>query len=137
MTDASQIEWVAERILSFAAGKKIFAFYAPMGTGKTTLIKEICATLGSKDKFSSPTYSIVNEYQLSVSPQAKIYHLDLYRLKNIDEALAAGVEEYLESGQYCFIEWPQIIESLLPENVVNITIASDGNIRNVSIFIGQ
>jgi len=137
MTDINQLEQVAVSILSFAADNRIFAFYAPMGTGKTTLIKEICTILGSKDKFSSPTYSIVNEYQSSVSPQSKIYHLDLYRLKNVDEALAAGVEEYLVSGQYCFIEWPQIIESLLPNNVVNITMTSDGNIRNVSIFIGQ
>lgn len=137
ITQLRQLPIVAKNILSFTGDKKVFAFYAPMGTGKTTLIKELCTCLGSEDKFSSPTYSIVNEYLLLTSPSSKIYHLDLYRLNNIQEALNAGVEEYIESGHYCFIEWPEVVESLLPADVVNIKLTTDGNIRNVSIFIGQ
>ena len=113
----------------------MFAWYAQMGAGKTTLIKEICRQLGSSDHFSSPTYSIVNEYR--ISEQTKIYHIDLYRLKDVEEALSIGIEDYLYSNYYCFVEWPELVEHLLPEDTVKVTINSDGNIRNVSIFIGH
>lgn len=125
---------VAKSILHFAAARKIFTFYAEMGAGKTTLIKELCRQLGSRDNFSSPTFSVVNEYSSSPSSNNKIYHIDLFRLKNVEEALAIGIEEYLNSNNYCFIEWPELIEPLLPNDVVKISIQSDGNIRNLSIF---
>ncbi len=125
---------MAKTILHFAEGKKIFAFYAEMGAGKTTLIKELCLVLGSHDNFSSPTYSVVNEYENTDSGSAKIYHIDLFRLKNIEEAFSIGIEEYLDGNNYCFIEWPELIEALLPDDVVKISIQPDGNIRNLTIF---
>src|SRR5204863_308533 len=105
-----------------------------------------CRQLGSTDHFSSPTFSIVNEYNigslsrssdLAEEPKMmrKIYHIDLYRIRTPEEALSVGIEEYLNSSHYCFIEWPELIESILPENRVKILIKPDGYIRNVSIFI--
>jgi len=128
---------IAKDILQFTGDKKVFAFYAEMGAGKTTLIKEICKQLGSQDSFSSPTYSIVNEYSLQSAIQnlqSKIFHIDCYRLKNFEEALSIGMEEYVSGDNYCFIEWPELIEQLLPDDAVKISIRSDGNVRNVSIF---
>ena len=125
----------AERILAFARDKKVFAFYADMGGGKTTFIKALCTQLGSLDNFSSPTYSIVNEYAFPCDSVSKIYHIDLYRLKDLEEALSIGIEEYIDSKNYCFIEWPQLIERLLPEDVIKISISAHDNVRNVSIFI--
>jgi tRNA threonylcarbamoyladenosine biosynthesis protein TsaE len=135
-----QLPEVASVILKFAEDSKVFAFYAEMGAGKTTLIKEICRQLGSHDNFSSPTYSIVNEYQIeSPNPQfsirnSQLYHIDCYRLKSFEEALGVGMEEYLDGEHYCFIEWPELIESLLPPDVIKLSIRTDGNSRNISIF---
>ena len=130
----NELSDAAKQILEFAKGKKVLAFYGDMGTGKTTLIKEFCRQLGSDDNFSSPTFSIVNEYSIPASPE-KIYHIDLFRLKNIEESVAAGVQEYIDSGNYCFIEWARLIEPLLPDDAVKISMACDGNVRNLSIFI--
>ena len=135
IADTAELPKLAKDILQFAGNKKVFAFYAEMGAGKTTLIKEICKQLGSRDNFSSPTYSIVNVYSINES-KFEIYHLDLYRLKSSEEAISAGVEEYLSGENYCFIEWPELAERILPAEVVKISIRSDGNIRNVSIFTG-
>lgn len=134
--ELAQIPVVANEVLFFAGNIKVFAFYAEMGAGKTTLIKEICRQLGSIDNFSSPTYSVVNEYEIKNNRQ-KIFHMDCYRLKNIDEALSVGMEEYLTGNNYCFIEWPELIEPLLPLQTVKICIRTDGNVRNVSIFTEQ
>lgn len=123
---------LAKSILQFAEDRKVFAFYAQMGAGKTTLIKEICRQLGSTDNFSSPTYSVVNEY--SGVSNSKIFHIDCYRLKNLEEALSIGMEEYLSGDNFCFIEWPELVELLLPADVVKISIRTDENVRNVSIF---
>ena len=131
ITTSEQLPVVAKNILQFAEDKKVFAFYAQMGAGKTTLIKEICKQLGSADNFSSPTYSIVNEYEIA---RGKIYHIDLYRLQNLDEALNIGIEEYLSGENYCFIEWPELAEQLFADDVVKISISTDGNVRNLSIF---
>jgi tRNA threonylcarbamoyladenosine biosynthesis protein TsaE len=110
------VDSIAENILSSFPDSRIFAFYGEMGVGKTTLIKALCLKLGVKDGMSSPTYSIVNQYTGSET----IYHIDLYRLNDIKEALSIGIEEYLNSGNYCFVEWPQIIEPLLKQNTVKI-----------------
>ncbi|RYE23393.1 MAG: tRNA (adenosine(37)-N6)-threonylcarbamoyltransferase complex ATPase subunit type 1 TsaE [Sphingobacteriaceae bacterium] len=99
--------------------QKILLFYGEMGAGKTTFIKAFCAALGVEDTVSSPTFSIVNEYRY---PEGIIYHFDFYRLKNQTEALDLGVEEYLYSGEYCLIEWPEKIPDLLPENYIRINI---------------
>lgn len=115
---------VANRLIQLAGEKRIFLFDAPMGAGKTTIIKALCEVLGTTEAVTSPTFSIVNEYAGKESP---IYHFDFYRLKNEQEALDLGYEEYFYSGNYCFVEWPQKISSLLPENafIINIGINSD------------
>lgn len=91
---------------------KVLCFNGEMGSGKTTFIKALVAALGSSDVVSSPTFSIVNEY---LTPTDTIFHFDLYRIKNLEEALQFGIEDYLNSDAYIFIEWPEVISSLLPE----------------------
>jgi len=105
-----------------------------MGAGKTTLIKELCKALGSSDQFSSPTYSVVNEYKIP-SKDLSIYHIDLYRLNEIGEALDIGIEEYINENDYCFIEWPELIEPLLPKHCVHVEIKSNENKREIAIFM--
>ena len=116
----------AKALLDYAAPLKLFLFYAQMGAGKTTFIKELCKSLGSTDNFSSPTYSIVNEYNY---PGGKIFHFDLYRLKGTEELLDLGIDDYLQSGHYCFFEWPELVEELLDDNYLKIEIKVNGNIR--------
>jgi tRNA threonylcarbamoyladenosine biosynthesis protein TsaE len=99
---------------------KCFAFYAPMGAGKTTFIKAICEELGCEDVITSPTFAIVNEYELHGSQS--IYHFDLYRIKKAEELYDIGAEDYFYSGSPCFIEWPEMAESALPDETVRITI---------------
>ena len=101
------------QLFDFAQGIKVWLFVGEMGAGKTTSIKTICEALDVKDEISSPTFSIVNEY---FSDQiGTIYHFDCYRLKDDDEALSIGIEDYFYSGYHCFVEWPQKIERLIPD----------------------
>jgi tRNA threonylcarbamoyladenosine biosynthesis protein TsaE len=113
---------------------KILAFYGDLGVGKTTLIKEICRQIGSRDDFSSPSYSLVNEYTGN-NRIAKIYHIDLYRLKNLDEAIAIGIEDYLDGRNFCLIEWPEVIEPLLPADAIRVKMKVNNDMREISIFI--
>lgn len=106
---------------------RVFAFDGPMGAGKTTFIRQLCADLGSEDIVNSPTFAIVNVYDVEQPYQGEVYHFDCYRLKDIREALDFGAEEYLYSGNYCFVEWPDIISSLLPEDTVYIHIVPQEN----------
>ena len=115
-----QIDEVAKAIADICKKAKVFAFYGDMGAGKTTLIKAICRHLGSEDSFSSPTFSLVNEYASANS--GPIYHMDLYRLKSLEEALDIGLVDMLDSGNLCFIEWPEIAEKILPESTCRILI---------------
>lgn len=108
---------VAAKLLSFASDERVFLFYGEMGAGKTTFIKALCKHLGVTDTVSSPTFSIVNEY---LSPAGSVYHFDFYRLKNQSEAFDLGYEDYLYSGQYCLIEWPEKIPDLIPPRVVKV-----------------
>ncbi len=114
-------------ILSHYPQARVYAFHAPMGAGKTTFISELCRTLGTDDVTNSPTFAIVNVYDLKNGNE--VYHFDCYRLKDIREALDFGAEEYLYSDNYCFIEWPDIIAPILPNDTVHITIEilSDGD----------
>lgn len=96
----------------------IFAFYGEMGVGKTTFIKEVYTVLGVIDEVTSPTFALINEYITQNNTQ--LYHFDLYRIHSIEEALQIGVEDYLESGCICMIEWPEIIEPLLPEHTCRV-----------------
>ena len=97
----------------------VFAFYAPMGTGKTTFIKTLCEALGVEDVINSPTFSIINEYRAEPSGEL-IYHFDCYRLERLSDALNLGVEDYLQSGALCLIEWPEVLEDILPTDTVRI-----------------
>ena len=97
----------------------VFAFYAPMGTGKTTFIKTLCEALGVEDVINSPTFSIINEYRAEPSGEL-IYHFDCYRLERLSDALNLGVEDYLQSGALCLIEWPEVLEDILPADTVRI-----------------
>ncbi len=121
----------SKEFFSLLKGEKVFALYGQMGAGKTTFIKAICTELGVKGRMSSPTFSLINEY-LTSSGQ-KIYHFDFYRIKSEKEAFDLGYEEYFYSGNYCFIEWPDKIENLLPENCAKVKIEVVGNERKILI----
>jgi tRNA threonylcarbamoyladenosine biosynthesis protein TsaE len=121
---------VAHDIISFLDGNKVVLFYGEMGSGKTTLIKEMCRQLGVKDGMSSPTFSIVNEYHAG---EKKIYHFDLYRVKNLEECLDLGMEEYLYSGNYCFVEWPEAAKDILPAECIKVSLELNGIHRNVYV----
>ncbi len=101
---------------------KVFAFYGKMGAGKTTFVKAICEELGVEDVITSPTFAIVNEYE---AHDQSIYHFDFYRIKRLEEVYDMGYEDYFYSGALCFIEWPELIEDLLPEDAVKVTITEN------------
>ncbi len=115
-----ELNAVADEIILLTKANSVFCFYGNLGAGKTTLIKLICEKLKVTDSIASPTYPIINEYHY---PNGIIYHIDLYRLKSIDEALNIGLEEYLYSGNLCFIEWPDNFESILPDKHIKIKIS--------------
>ncbi|MEJ7691951.1 tRNA (adenosine(37)-N6)-threonylcarbamoyltransferase complex ATPase subunit type 1 TsaE [Daejeonella sp.] len=120
--DIKELPDAAKQLLEFSSGEKIFLFEGHMGAGKTTFIKALCVHLGAKDSISSPTYSLVNEYE---STNGKIFHFDFFRIKNETEAYDMGFEEYLYSGNYCFIEWPDKVEGLWPANYIEVVIDQD------------
>ena len=122
ISELDQLSDAAKELLAFANGEKVFLFYGDMGSGKTTFIKAICRELKVKEIVASPTFSIVNEYS---SPDGPVYHFDFYRLKDETEALDLGYEDYLFSGNYCFIEWPEKIVNLLPEKACKVDIRLD------------
>ena len=107
--------------------RTVFAFHGEMGAGKTTFIKALCVVLGVEDEVNSPTFAIVNEYRSATTAEL-IYHFDCYRLKKVEEAMDLGFEDYMESSALCFIEWPDIVEELLPGDTVHvsITVGEDG-----------
>lgn len=124
----------ARKLIESFGDNKVFAFYGGMGAGKTTFIKAICRELGSSDNITSPTFAIINEYTTAVG--ALIYHFDFYRIKNIREAYDLGYEDYFFSGNYCFIEWPEMVEQLLPENIVKVEISvADSGRRVIEVSI--
>ncbi|MFY9153083.1 MAG: tRNA (adenosine(37)-N6)-threonylcarbamoyltransferase complex ATPase subunit type 1 TsaE [Prolixibacteraceae bacterium] len=116
----SSIQETARLLLDHFPEDRVFALYGSMGAGKTTLIKAICHELDSPDYVTSPTFALINEY--TTTKGAVIYHFDFYRIKKIEEAFDLGYEDYIYSGNYCFIEWPEMIESLLPEGIVEVRI---------------
>ncbi|RZK59386.1 MAG: tRNA (adenosine(37)-N6)-threonylcarbamoyltransferase complex ATPase subunit type 1 TsaE [Pedobacter sp.] len=126
-----ELNAVAEELLTFANGNKFFIFEGEMAAGKTTFIKAFCAILGVDDVVSSPTFSIVNEYE---SPAGLIYHFDFYRLKNQQEAYDIGYEEYFYSGDYCLVEWPSKVEDLLPEKYIKVEIEITGEEQRLFKF---
>lgn len=111
-------------------------FYGEMGAGKTTFISALCKQLGSTDEVSSPTFSIINNYKTNKGED--IFHFDLYRISSLEEAMAAGAEEYIYGNNYCFIEWPQIIENILPDNALTVEIKETENSqRTITISLNK
>lgn len=110
---------IASDLLTEFSKDRVFALYGDLGAGKTTFIKIICVQLGVEEDVTSPTFSIVNEY---LAGEESVYHFDFYRIDSPQDALNIGSEEYFYSGQYCFIEWPEKIESILPEEAIKIQI---------------
>jgi len=128
-----EISKAAQEFVAAMGDKKVFAFYGKMGAGKTTFIKAVCEELGVEDVINSPTFAIVNEY---VDGKGEpIYHFDFYRIKKEQEVLDIGYEDYVYSGNVCLMEWPELIENLLPDDAVKVTIEEekDGS-RKVSIL---
>jgi tRNA threonylcarbamoyladenosine biosynthesis protein TsaE len=121
-----QLAAVAQQILN-QNPNKVILFNGDMGVGKTTLIKQLCKNLGVEEATSSPTFSLVNEYQ--TAKNQIVYHFDFYRLNKESEALDMGIEDYLYSGNWCFIEWSERIENLIPEqhSIITIELLADGN----------
>ena len=114
-------------LLKRAEPHRVFAFDGQMGAGKTTFIKHLCEEMGTADVVNSPTFAIVNVYDVEQPYKGEVYHFDCYRLKDIREAMDFGAEEYLYSGNYCFIEWPEMIAPLLPDDTVWIKIVPQEN----------
>ena len=126
-----ELEVAAKELISAFSTDRIFAFYGKMGAGKTTFIQSVCRALGSDDNVTSPTFALINEY--NTADLDSIFHFDFYRIKDIEEAYDLGYEDYIYSGNYCLIEWPDMIESLLPEKMVEVKIeVQDDNTRLIT-----
>ena len=121
ITSLAQIHNVAKQFIDNIGTGKVFAFYGKMGSGKTTFIKAICEELGVTDVITSPTFAIVNEYH-SEQTSKPIFHFDFYRIKKLEEVYDMGYEDYFYSGSRCFLEWPELIEEILPADVVKVKI---------------
>ena len=137
--DIDHIREAAREFISHIGEARVFAFYGKMGAGKTTFVKALCEELGVEDVITSPTFAIINEYTVSTATskgeenRMPIYHFDFYRIKRIEEVYDMGYEDYFYSGALCFIEWPELIEEILPDDAVRVSITEqeDGS-RTVS-----
>ena len=126
--DLDHIEEAAREFIGQMGDDTVFAFYGKMGAGKTTFIKALCKLLGVEDEVNSPTFAIINEYRSQTTAEL-IYHFDFYRIKKLEEVYDLGYEDYFYSGALCFIEWPELVEELLPLDAKKVTITenSDGS----------
>ena len=125
--DLDHIDEAAREFMGQMGDDTVFAFYGKMGAGKTTFIKALCKQLGVEEEVNSPTFAIINEYRSETTAEL-IYHFDFYRIKKLDEVYDLGYEDYFYSGALCFIEWPELVEELLPLDAKKVTITenSDG-----------
>ncbi len=119
-----KIREAARAFIAQMGEARVFAFYGKMGAGKTTFVKAICEELGVEDVITSPTFAIINEYS---TPEERIFHFDFYRIKKLEEVYDMGYEDYFYSGALCFIEWPELIEDILPDDVVRVTISEQAD----------
>ena len=122
-----QIGDASREFIANMGDSRVFAFYGKMGAGKTTFIKAICEELGVEDVITSPTFAIVNEYTSEKLAEKSIYHFDFYRIKKIEEVYDMGYEDYFYSGCLCLIEWPELVEELLPDDAVRVTITEQAD----------
>ena len=129
----ADINEAAKQFIENMGDGKVFAFYGKMGAGKTTFIKAISEELGVDDVITSPTFAIVNEYQSAITGDS-IYHFDFYRIKKLEEVYDMGYEDYFYSGSLCFLEWPELIDDLLPEDATKVTIEATDDGRRVVKF---
>lgn len=130
--DLGHIHDAAKEFIKNMGNGNVYAFYGEMGAGKTTFIKAICEGLGVKDVITSPTFAIVNEY--TDGKGNPIYHFDFYRIKKIDEVYDMGYEDYIDSGCLCLMEWPELIEELLPDDATKVTIkVNDDGSRTITV----
>jgi tRNA threonylcarbamoyladenosine biosynthesis protein TsaE len=128
------IHTVAKELWNQYKSYKVWAFDAAMGTGKTTFIHALCDVLGVTDAVGSPTFSIINQYQLADGHM--LYHLDLYRINDEEEAIQAGIEDVLYSGEYCMVEWPKKISALMPDDALNVHLETMNELkRRITITI--
>ena len=125
INDLEYIREAARQFIDAIGTEHVFAFYGSMGAGKTTFIKAICEELGVSDVVTSPTFAIVNEYRTSSG--GTIYHFDFYRIKKLEEVYDMGYEDYFYSDALCFIEWPEMMEELLPDNAVRVSIKENAD----------
>ena len=128
-----QIHEAAKEFIAAMGDNTVFAFYGKMGVGKTTFIKAVCEELGVADVINSPTFAIVNEYRSDTTGEL-IYHFDFYRIKKLEEVYDMGYEDYFYSGALCFIEWPELIEDLLPGDAVKVSIEEQENGNRMLCF---
>ena len=124
INNLENIREAARAFIDAIGDRKVFAFYGSMGAGKTTFVKAICEELGVEDVITSPTFAIINEYS---SREGVIYHFDFYRIKKLEEVYDMGYEDYFYSGALCFIEWPELIEEVLPEDAVKVSIRENAD----------
>ena len=132
ISSLESIREAAREFIQHIGEHRVFAFYGEMGAGKTTFIKAICEELGVEDVITSPTFAIVNEYSLADGDC--IYHFDFYRIKKLEEVYDMGFEDYSYSGALCFIEWPELIEEVLPEDAVKVNITENADGSRTIIF---
>jgi tRNA threonylcarbamoyladenosine biosynthesis protein TsaE len=131
ISNLDNIRETAREFIDNMGDHKVFAFYGKMGAGKTTFIKAICEELGVDDVITSPTFAIINEYS---EKNGSIYHFDFYRIKKLEEVYDMGYEDYFYSGALCFIEWPELIEEVLPEDAVKVEITEKEDGTRAIVF---